>query len=78
MPNIQLDPHQVKAWKELKNARILRGDVGAGKSRIALSYYYTMVCGGAIKVNGNGEGLPPAHAVPLYIITTAKKRDDLE
>lgn len=42
---------------------ILVGGVGTGKSRTALAYYQTRVC--------SGSGAGP----PLYIITTARKRD---
>lgn len=42
---------------------ILVGGVGTGKSRTALAYYQTRVC--------SSDGAGP----PLYIITTARKRD---
>ena len=47
----------------MHNGCILVGGVGTGKSRTALSYYQTRVC--------SGDGADP----PLYIITTARKRD---
>lgn len=46
----------------MKNGCILVGGVGTGKSRTALAYYKERVCEG---------GAGP----PLYIITTARKRD---
>lgn len=36
------------------------------------------VCGAGVKVNGRGRDTPPTNPIPLYIITTAKKRDTLE
>lgn len=47
----------------MHNGCILVGGVGTGKSRTALAYYQTGVC------SKNGAG------PPLYIITTARKRD---
>lgn len=47
----------------MHNGCILVGGVGTGKSRTALAYYQTRVC--------SGNGADP----PLYIITTARKRD---
>lgn len=47
----------------MHNGCILVGGVGTGKSRTALAYYQTGVC--------SGDGSDP----PLYIITTARKRD---
>ena len=56
-----LDDGQKDAILKMKPGCILNGDVGSGKSRTALAYYY-----------GNFSTLP------LYIITTAKKRDSKE
>ena len=59
-----LDSHQLKAVSQLKNGCILYGDVGSGKSRTALWYYWD-------RVRGQKKFQGPA----LYIITTARKRD---
>lgn len=53
-----LDEDQLKAVEKLHSGAILVGDVGSGKSRTALYYYWK-----------NWSNLP------LYIFTTAKKRD---
>lgn len=70
---ISLMPHQKEAIEKLKNGSILCGGVGTGKSMTALAYYYKYVCSGVLGSNGNvGILIDPR---PLYIITTAKKRD---
>lgn len=61
---MELWEHQKRALGLLKNGSVLVGGTGSGKSLTALSYY--------LKVLGGIN--PPPRA--LYIITTAKKRDD--
>ena len=73
---IKLAPHQIDALSKMHNGCILRGDVGSGKSRTALAYYYIRVCGGGIKINGEGSFGAMKTPRDLFIITTAKKRDD--
>ena len=75
---VQLRPHQLDAIEKLGNGKILCGDVGTGKSRTAVGYYFMKVCGGMPPVNGKGKFLPMSAPRDLYIITTAKKRDSLE
>lgn len=75
---MELYPHQIKAIEKLHNGCILCGDVGTGKSRTALAYFYMSVCEGSLEVNGEGSLRAPAAPRDLYIITTAKKRDSLE
>jgi len=57
-----LYPHQERALLNMHNGCILNGGTGSGKSRTSLAYYDKVT-------NRN---------LPLYIITTAKKRDSLE
>lgn len=73
---VQLAQHQIDALKKMHNGCILRGDVGSGKSRTALAYYYIYVCDGMLKVNDKGSLRKMNTPRDLYIITTAKKRDD--
>ena len=61
---VDLYPHQQEAVAKMHNGCILVGGVGTGKSRTALYYYTTRVCG------KGGKADPP-----LFIITTARKRD---
>lgn len=76
---IELDDIQVDAIKKMKNGCILVGDTGSGKSRTALAYFYTVICDG-LMTGFNGEYVVQGWENPrdLYIITTAKKRDDHE
>lgn len=71
--SIQLRDYQEKAISQMRNGCILCGGVGSGKSRTAIAYYFKE-CGGGWE-NGYSEMTNPK---PLYIITTAKKRDSLE
>ena len=72
---LDLYDHQKAALKKMKNGCILCGDVGSGKSRTALAYYY-ISNGGAVDTNE----YVPMNDPPkdLYIITTARKRDTKE
>ena len=69
---IELDDYQIDAIGRMKTGCILNGGVGSGKSRTALAYYYVQ----------NGGTIDPFTYMKkpkdLYIITTARKRDDLE
>lgn len=77
--DIQLDNLQQKAaFHDLSNGKILKGGTGSGKSRTAVAYFFTQVCGGHLRVNGVGDVEPLTHPRDLYIFTTAKKRDDLD
>lgn len=58
----------------MKNGCILCGGVGSGKSRTALAYYYIRN-GGDLE---SDEYVYMKNPKDLYVITTAKKRDDLE
>lgn len=73
---IELAQHQIDALKNMHNGCILRGDVGSGKSRTALAYYYICVCKGMLEVNKKGSLREMQTPRDLFIITTAKKRDD--
>lgn len=67
--DIQLYPHQWEALTKLHSGNILCGDVGSGKSRTALAWYFVRNRGG---LSPYKEMLFPKD---LYIITTARKRD---
>ena len=69
---IELYDYQADAVRRMKNGCILCGGVGSGKSRTALAYYFTQY-GGDLKKPKKLKGAPP-----LFIITTARKRDTQE
>lgn len=66
--------YQMDAVERMRNGCILCGQVGSGKSRTGLFYYFKEQ-GGWIDENGY---VPMKRPKDLYIITTAKKRDSLE
>lgn len=69
-----LRDYQLKAVKQMFTGCILNGGTGSGKSRTSLYYYFS-------KYGGNLMGdryIPMKNPPDLYIITTAKKRNDLE
>lgn len=72
---IKLYEHQEKALEQMKNGCILCGGVGSGKSRTALAYYYLQEGGKIVSDDYIPMKDPPRD---LYIITTARKRDQKE
>ena len=76
---LQLYPEQISALRELQNGNVLDGGVGSGKSCTSLGYYFTKVQDGEIDPNTRYY-IPPSQLkdIPLYIITTAQKRDKEE
>ena len=69
---VELYSHQKNVLSKLETGSILCGGTGSGKSRTALAYYHTK----------HGGELNPFKAMTkpkdLYIITTARKRDEKE
>lgn len=68
-----LYPHQKDAVNKMFNGCVLNGTVGSGKSRAGLYYYFSRY-GGSI----DPDYVPMKNPADLYILTTAKKRNDLE
>lgn len=69
----ELHPHQAEALEKIRNGSVVNGGVGSGKTLVALAYYVREVCGGFLDRSG-----PMATPKPLIVITTAKKRNDLD
>lgn len=65
-PLSTLYPHQKEAIEKLNSGKILVGGVGSGKTRTSLAYYWKFECDRMRRPK------------PLYVITTAKKRDTLD
>src|SRR5436190_13354595 len=64
---LELRPHQAAALQQLSNGKILWGATGTGKGRVAIAYYEKEALQDADRGDGHKD---------IYIITTAKKRDD--
>jgi len=75
MAGVRLRDYQEDALNRMRNGCILNGDVGSGKSRTAIAYYYVLNGG---EVNTSGYIPMKAKPMDLYIITTARKRDTFE
>lgn len=71
---MEFDKAQMDALMQMRSGCILCGDVGSGKSRTALVYYFIRECGGRLWPSYS----PMTKPKDLYIITTAKKRDGKE
>lgn len=67
-------PQQKAAINRLHSGCILCAPVGTGKSITALGYFFDKVCRGVEWTDGVSRG-PLMAPRPLYIITTARKRD---
>ena len=72
--SVDLRDYQLDAVNRMHNGCILCGGVGSGKSRTSLAYYYKEQ-GGQLDSEDYVKMKNPRD---LYIITTARKRDDLE
>jgi len=72
---VDLYQYQRDAVDRMKNGCILCADVGIGKSITALAYFTEKECGGSLFIEKNLKSRK-FRKVDLYIITTAKKRDD--
>lgn len=68
-----LHEHQVEAVGKLKNGSVLTGGVGTGKTYVALAHYAQNVCEGLLD-----RSEPMKRPRDLIVITTARKRDDLD
>ncbi len=70
-----LYPHQQDAVTRMFDGCILNGGVGSGKSITGLYYYFQSYGGRKENIH---DYVPMVDPPDLYIITTAKKRNDLE
>ena len=77
MVKIELFGYQRDAVDRLRSGSILWADVGIGKSITALAYFLEKECGGSLLIESN-LGKKDFKKIDLYIITTAKKRDERE
>lgn len=77
MGTVRFMPHQRDAINRLNSGKILCGGVGTGKSITALGYFLLEECDAVEWSDGAVRG-PLRRLKPLYIITTARKRDTKE
>lgn len=77
MSGIKLYDYQLDAIDRMRNGCILVGGVGSGKSLTSLGYYYKEQ-GGDLNSLGTKKHVPMKNPKDLYIITTARKRDEKE
>ena len=74
-PQPFLYPHQQEAVEKMFDGCILNGGVGSGKSITGLYYYFQSYGGRKSDIH---DYVPMVDPPDLYIITTAKKRNDRE
>lgn len=67
--------HQRKALNSMRSGSVLCGGVGSGKSRTALAFFIKKICNGKLPSASSKGQVEVREIVPLYIITTARKRD---
>ena len=72
---VRLKDFQLEALKHIRNGCILCGGVGSGKSITSLAYYYLQEGGDISSLRGGDFKELSENRRPLYIITTARKRD---
>lgn len=75
---LDLYDHQIEAIERLKPGSILVGGVGSGKTFTSLVYFYEKVGKGKLPRYKGDSYSPMKNKVPLYVITTARKRDTLD
>jgi len=75
---IKLRNYQLKAIDRMRNGCVLCGETGSGKSLTAIAYYYLINGGKRDSLRGGDYRYMPFQPMDLYIITTAKKRDNFE
>lgn len=73
-----LDDCQMEAIEKLHTGAILVGGVGSGKTITALAYYFKQQKGASPVVHDKNFIPMSEDSKPLYVITTARKRDSLD
>ena len=71
---VKLKEHQIEALANIKNGSILCGGTGSGKSITSIAYYFTEQGGKLL----SDKMVKMPNPKDLYIITTARKRDECE
>jgi len=72
---IQLTEYQTNAIEKLHNGCVLRGGTGSGKTLTSLVYVFEKLLGGESPLYLGHTYKKPYLNIPVYVITTPKKRD---
>jgi len=75
---IQLEDHQIYAVEKMHNGCILKGGTGSGKTLTSLVYIFEKVLKGETPIYPGHTYHKPTIDIPIYVITTPRKRDDLD
>ena len=76
--NIQLTDYQIDAVEKMHNGCILRGGTGSGKTLTSLVYVFEKILGGSSPLYPGHIYRRPSIDIPVYVITTPKKRDSCD
>ncbi len=76
--NIQLTDYQVDAVEKMHNGCILRGGTGSGKTLTSLVHVFEKILGGSSPLYPEHSYKRASVDVPVYVITTPKKRDSCD
>lgn len=70
--------YQIDAVEKMHNGCILRGGTGAGKTLTSLVHVFEKILGGSSPLYPGHEYKRASNDIPVYIITTPKKRDSCD
>ena len=76
--NIQLTEYQIDAIEKMHNGCILRGGTGSGKTLTSLVHVFEKILGGSSPLYPEHQYRRPTIDIPIYVITTPKKRDSCD
>jgi len=76
--NIQLTDYQIDAIEKMHNGCILRGGTGSGKTLTSLVYVFEKILKGSSPLYPGHEYQKSNLKIPIYVITTPKKRDSCD
>lgn len=76
--NIQLTDYQIDAVEKMHNGCILRGGTGSGKTLTSLVHIFEKILGGLSPLYPGHKYRRPFIDIPVYVITTPKKRDSCD